>query len=132
MLTQKAKFYKNLCINQISQTNFKSFSNQRSDTGSILTSLNCFLHFFFTFWTLKHLRHSESTQALGHLESTQKALGQLESTWALGGHSGTRTLRAPGTWAFGHLRHLGTQALGYLERLDTRALKALGHSGYFI
>ena len=44
--TQKAQFYKNLYINQISQTNFKSFSNQRSDTASILSSLNFSLPFF--------------------------------------------------------------------------------------
>ena len=168
MLTQKAKFYKNLCINQIFQTNFKSFSNQRSDSTSILTSLNCFLQFFFLLFAflsfyrklvftfsilfksypirrsgtrcafkntqreLKHLRNSESTQALGYLESTQRAPGQLESTWTLGGHSGTWILRAPGTWAVRHLRHLDTQALGYLEHLDTRVLKVLGHSRYFI
>ena len=43
---QKAKSYKNLYINQISQTNFKSFLNQRSDTASILSSLNSSLPFF--------------------------------------------------------------------------------------
>ena len=34
---------------------------------------------------LKHLRHSESTRALGHSEGTQRVLGHLKSTWrALG------------------------------------------------
>ena len=49
----------------------------------------------------KHLRHSESTRALGHLR-----------------HLGTQALR--------HLRHLGTQAL---EHSCTGALRALKHSG---
>ena len=57
----------------------------------------------------KHLRHSESTRALGHSEGTRRALG---------GHSGTQALR--------HLRHLGTQAL---EHSCTGALRALKHSG---
>ena len=42
---------------------------------------------------LEHLRHSESTGALGHSEGTQKALGGHLGTWALG-HSGTRGLKA--------------------------------------
>ena len=44
--TQKAKFYKYIYINQIYQTNFKSFSNQRSDTVSISSSVNSSLSFF--------------------------------------------------------------------------------------
>ena len=60
---------------------------------------------------LQRLRHLESTEALGHSESTQRvhgghtegtrralghwgtpklmALGHLQGTWELGGHSGT-------------------------------------------
>ena len=48
--------------------------------------------------TLKHLRHSESTRALGHSESIQRVLG---------GHSGTRALKA-----LGHSDTYGTRALG--------------------
>ena len=33
--TQEAKLYKNFYTNQIPQTHFKSFSNQRSDTASL-------------------------------------------------------------------------------------------------
>ena len=112
--TQRAKFCRKLYINQISQTNFKSFSNQRSDTTSILSSLNSLLPFFLfpfpsfymkhtfmlsilfkshlirhsgtgrafkdTLRALEHSKHSESTRALGHSDSTQRALA---------GHSGT-------------------------------------------
>ena len=39
---------------------------------------------------LKHLRHSESTRALGYSEGTQRALKGYLDTWrALGGHSGS-------------------------------------------
>ena len=103
MPTQKAKFYKHLYINQMSQTNFKSFSNQCSDTTLILSSLNSSLP-FFSFY-MKHIfmlsilfksyliRHSgterESTRALGHSESTRRALREhSEGTRALG-HSDT-------------------------------------------
>ena len=52
---------------------------------------------------LKHLRYLESTQALGHLENTQRALGHSDGTRALGHlrYLDTQTLRA--------FRHLGTQ-----------------------
>ena len=43
---------------------------------------------------LEQLRHSENTQALGHL-------------------------RHSGTWALGHLEHLETRALGHLGTRDT-------------
>ena len=157
VLTQKAKFYKIFYINQISQTNFKSFSNQRSDTASILSSLNSFPPFFSfcisfflhetyfmlsilfkshrirhsgtgrafkdTLKVLEHLRHSESTRALGHSESTQKALKAL-------GHSDTYGPRAfgghLGTWrALGHLRHLGTRTLRAPRHLGTQGTRAL-------
>ena len=36
---------------------------------------------------LEHSRHSESTRAFGHSESTQRALGHLDGTRVLGGHS---------------------------------------------
>ena len=60
-----------------------------------------------TLRALEHLRHSESTGALGHSESTRRALGHLM-------HMGTRTIMAhghlEGTRALGgHLRHLGTR-----------------------
>ena len=58
---------------------------------------------------LKHLRHSESTRALGQSEGTQ-ALGHLRNL-------GTRTLRA--------LSHLGTRELKPLRHIGTWALKAL-------
>ena len=110
--TQKAKFYKNLYVNQISQTNFKSFSNHRSDTASILSSLNSSLQFLFAFLSsyTKHvfmlsilfkshlIRQSgtrrafkDTQRALENLrssESTQRALGHSR-TWVLGGHWGT-------------------------------------------
>ena len=56
---------------------------------------------------LKHLRHQESTLALGHSESTQRALG----------HS--RTWRA--------LRHSGIWALKALKQFGNWELKGLGH-----
>ena len=104
MPTQKAKFYKNIYINQISQTDFKSFSNQRSDTALILIPLNFFA--FLSFYT-KHIfilsilfkshliRHSgtrrtckDTERALEHLrysESTKRALGHSDSR-VLGEH----------------------------------------------
>ena len=106
---QKAKFYKNLYINQISQINFKSFSNHRSDTVSILSSLNSSLLFFLAFLSFytKHIfmlsfflkshliRHSGMRRAF---KDTQRALEHLrhsKSTRALGEHSeGTRALKA--------------------------------------
>ena len=129
MATQKEKF--NLYKNQISHTNFKSFSNQRSDTASKLSSLNSSLpifffrflslyqffsslpnFFFFTSFqshlirhsgtgctfkdtqsALRHLRHSESTQALWYWEGTQTVLGRHLGNWAPGEHSeSTRAL----------------------------------------
>ena len=154
--TQKAKFKKNLYINQISQTNFESFSNQRSDTALILSPLNFSPQFFFLFafvsfykthiftlsilFTSHLIRHSGTRRAfkgtqralehLRHLESTQKALGH-QVTRALGGHSGTR--RALGhlesTWALGHVKHLGIRTLRTLGHLVTWALKAFRHLG---
>ena len=59
---------------------------------------------------LEHLRHLESTRALGHLENTQRLLG----------HSGTwRALGHLGTWALRALKHLGNWALKALRHLDT-------------
>ena len=58
---------------------------------------------------LKHLRHSESTRALGQSEDTQ-GLGYLRNL-------GTRTIRA--------LSHLGTRELKALTHLGTWALEAL-------
>ena len=46
---------------------------------------------------LKHLRHSESTRALGHSESTQRALGHWDAQ-ARGGHLETRAFKALGHW----------------------------------
>ena len=83
----------------------------------------------------EHLRHSESTRALGHSEGTQRALGgHSEGTRALKalGHSGTqalKTLRHSGTWALKALRHLSTRVLEHLGHLSTQAL---GHSRRFI
>ena len=113
--TQKAKFYKNLYINQISQTNFKGFSNQCSDTASILSSLNSSLPSLFSFFAFlsfytkqvfvlsilfkSHLiRHSDTRRAF---KGTQRALEHLRhsgSTRALGEHLGTRALKALGHW----------------------------------
>ena len=115
MPTQKAKFLKNLCINEISQTNFKSFSNQHSDIASILSSLNSslpLLSYSISFFYMKHvvmlgisfkshlIRHSgtgrvfkDTLRALEHLrhsESTQRALGHLRHL----GYSGTWALEA--------------------------------------
>ena len=55
---------------------------------------------------LEHLRHSENTRPLGHLESTRRALRHL-------GHSGHSDIQALGhscNWA---LTALGTRALGH-------------------
>ena len=115
--TQKAKFsQKSLhnILDQIFQTNFKSFSNQRSDTASKLSSLNSCLHFFFPFclhfflfpqniffclvFCSSLIRHSGTRRAI---KDTQRALGHLrysESSRALGRHSGTwRALGHSGT-----------------------------------
>ena len=109
--TQKVRF--SLHKNKISKTNFKSFPNQRSDFFFLhihKTSKHLFMlsisfqsHLIRYSGTgrtfkdnqraLEHLRHSESTGALGHSEGTQKALGGHLGTWALG-HSGTRGLKA--------------------------------------
>ena len=89
---------------------FKSHLIRYSGTG---------LAFKDTLRALEHLRHSESTGALGHSESTRRALGHLmhlgtrtimahgplEGTWELGGHSGTRRALK----ALGHLGTQGTQ-----------------------
>ena len=49
---------------------------------------------------LEHSRHSESTRAFGHSESTQRALREHSGTWmALGYSEGTQT--------FGHFKALG-------------------------
>ena len=74
---------------------------------------------------LKHLRHSESTRALGHSEGTQRALkGHSKGTWTLGDHlEGTRALKAfglaflghSGTLAFRHLGNWAIKALGYSD-----------------
>ena len=61
---------------------------------------------------LKHLRYLESTQALGRLESTQRALGHSD-----------------GTRALGHLRYWDTQTLRAFRHLGTRALRHLGTQG---
>ena len=115
---QKAKFLQNLYLNQISQTNFKSFSNQQSDTASILSSLNSsltlFLFAFLSFY-MKHIfmlsilfkshliRHSGTGNGF---KDTQRAFKHLRhsGTWALGEHSeGTCTLGHFGIWqALGH------------------------------
>ena len=113
--TQKAKFYKNLYVNQIPQTNFKSFSNHRSDTASILSSLNSSLKFLFAFLSsyTKHvfmlsilfkshlIRQSGTRRAF---KDTQRAEGTRRFK-VLGEHSeGTRALGNLGTWmALGHL-----------------------------
>ena len=80
-----------------------------------------------TLRALEHLRHSESTGALGHSESTRRALGHLmhlgtrtiiahghlEGTWELGGHSGTRRALK----ALRHSRHSGTRGTWALEAI---------------
>ena len=130
MPTQKAKLYKNLYINQISQTNFKSFSNQRSDTSSTLNSLNSslpfffFLHLFLFTWNiflclaicLSHIWldikdrdvHLKTLRGHSNTQRRSKAFGEYLGTWTLGDHSqGTRALGGhSGTW--------GTRALGQL------------------
>ena len=94
--TQKAKVYKNLYINQISQTNFRSFLNQARILKhifmlSILFKSQLIRHsctrsaFKDTQRALEHLKHWESTCKLGQ-SSTCRALGLLE------GNSGTRRL----------------------------------------
>ena len=113
--TQKAKLYKNLYINQISQTSFKSFSNQHSDTASILSPLNSSLQFFFcciSFILHKHIfmlsilfkshliRHSGTRRAFKDTQSALEQLRHSESTQALG------HLMHSGTWALGHSRYL--------------------------
>ena len=152
--TQKQKFYKNLYINQISQTNFKSFSNQRSDIASMLSSLNSSLPFFsfaFLSFYMKHIfmlrnlfkshliRHSGTGGAFNNTQTALEHLRNSESTWALGLSEGTRTLgHLEGTQALrGHsgtqraLRHLeNTRAPGRLRNLGTRTLRALGHLRY--
>ena len=95
--------------------------------GSLNSSLKCFLFAFLSFYTkhmfmlsncfkshlirhsgtrcafketqrvLRHLRHTESTRALGHSESTQRALRGHSGTWRPIGHS-------EGTWALDHLK----------------------------
>ena len=71
--------------------------------------------------------HSESTGALGHSESTRRALGHLmhlgtrtimahghlEGTWELGGHSGTRRALK----ALRQSRHSGTRGTWALEAI---------------
>ena len=143
---KKQNFYKSLYINQISQTSFKSFSNQPSDTASILSSLNSSLPFFlFAFlpFYMKHnfmlrilfkshlIRHSgtehgfkdsQDTRALRHSESTQRALG---------GHLDTQTpghLEHLGTWTLGHSRHSGTRGTLF-SRLLT-CLETKRHNSY--
>ena len=123
---KKQNFYKTLYINQISPTNIKSFSNQRPDTASILSSLNSSLTFFYRLYRsfyMKHIfmvstlfkshpiRHSDmghafkdtqraldhlDTRTLGHLESTQGALWGHLGTQAFGVHSGSWALKALG------------------------------------
>ena len=75
---------------------FKSHLIRYSGTG---------LAFKDTLRALKHLRHSESTGALGHSESTRRALGHLM-------HLGTRTIKA-----LRHSRHSGTQGTWALEAI---------------
>ena len=70
---------------------------------------------------LKHLRHSESTRALGHSESTQRGLGHWDAP-ALGGHG-----HLEGTWKLGHLRYLDTRTVRALGHLRTSALNTLRH-----
>ena len=113
MTTQKAKFYKYIYINQIYQTNFKSFSNQRSDTVSISSSVNSSLSFFlfaFLSFYMKHIfmfsilfksnliRHSgtgsafkDTQRPLEHLRHG-RALRDLGTQRALRGHSDTWAL----------------------------------------
>ena len=74
----------------------------------------------------------ESTRALGGHSGTWRALRLLEGTWTLGylRDLRTRTLRSLrhfSTWALKALRHLDTQAIGNLEHLDTQGTRALGH-----
>ena len=133
--TQKAKFKKNLYINQISQTNFESFSNQRSDTALILSPLNFSLQSFFYLHLFLFTRHIFLLLAFcsRHIwldiqarDVHLKALRGHSNIKALGEHSeGTRALGHSGTWrALGHSK--GTWALR--GHLGTRARKALGHS----
>ena len=105
---------------------FKSFLIRHSGPGRVFKDIQR---------ALKHLKHSESTRALGghsertwaleghlgrwgHSKGSRRALthsknirtlGGHSSTWALGGHSGTRGLRA-----LGNSDSQGTQALGHL------------------
>ena len=106
--TQKAEFLQKFFY-KISQTNFKSFSNQRFDTASKFIST-----ISFSFWiymkhlfmfnipfkshlirysgtghafkdiqrALEHLRHSEGTRALGHF-GTRRAFGHLGTLFFL-------------------------------------------------
>ena len=83
---------------------FQSHLIRHSDTG--FTSKD-------TQRVLEHLRHSESTRALG---------ARSEGTWALRHLESTRR-------ALRHLRHLGTRAFRYLMHIGTRAL---GHSRHLI
>ena len=105
----KAKFYKNLYINQISQTNFKSFSNQPSDTAWILNSLNSSLPFFsfcISFYTKNIFMFSIlfKSHLIGHsgtrraFKDTQRALEHLRQSEI------TRALVHSGNWKA--LRHL--------------------------
>ena len=120
MPTQKAKLY----INQISQTNFKTFLKQHFDIASMLSFLDSsflnssllkFLSIFFSFYIYTKyifmfniLFKSHLTRYLGTgraLKDTQRAveyIRYLESTHRKLGHSeSTRPI-----W---QLRHLGTQ-----------------------
>ena len=105
---------------------FKSHLIRHSGTGQAFKD---------TQRALEHWRHSESTQALGHSESTQGALGHLESTRGFGGHLGTwRALGHSdtwGTWALRHLGHSGTSALKALGHPSNLALEALYLSDSF-
>ena len=147
--TQKAKFYKSLYINQISQTNFKSFSNHRSDTTFIFSPLNFSLQFFFFFFLhsfaffaffsfyTKHIfmlsilfkshliRHSGTRREFKDTQTALENLRHSESTQRALWHSDTRAFGGhSGTWRA--LGHSGTWALGHLRHSGTWALRQLG------
>ena len=106
---------------------FKSHLFRHSGTGSAFKD---------TQRAFEHLRHSESTRALGeHSEGTQ-APSHLEGPRMLSHlrHLGTqlpRVLKHLGTCALKALRHLATQALGHLGTQSTQALSHLGTRGTF-
>ena len=120
--------------------NLKSFSNQRSDSVSKLSSSESSLAFLSSFIYMKHLfilsilfqyyvvRHSSAQVHLktfiGHsnIPGSQRALGYLESPRRALGH-----VRHSGTWTpGGYLGNRAPKALGHSDNQDTQALEQSG------